>query len=462
MKFRPISVSTNLLLAMLGTVVIAQLVTSAVFYAQGKQTQFRWSSLIWAERVSDVIATLDALDVTDRKKVLAKLLPDKRLAKTPALNSQYDAGDIQFVTGLRQRMATLLPNEDIKIVPARSDAPLVDGYLSILSDFPPKGDTRLYDVRIRFGDGNASMLRLQQVDRDIPLPMSWLIYPLVFLSALILGALLVARGITVPLSKMARAADALGRGLPQPTLAEKGPRELRLAARAFNSMQDRLHRYLDSRTRVLAAMSHDLSTPITRLLLRAEDLGDHMLREKFTKDLQEMQDMVQGALGMLKGLGTGESLRQVDVNALLLALQSDYAEMGFDVEVSGRIQRPLVAQPIGLRRLLSNLLDNARKYAGSARLDVSEVGPEVLFRVTDSGPGIPPENLEQVMEPYFRIDASRNRATGGTGLGLSIARDIAQAHGGQLRLLNVEGGGLQAIVTIPREDLGNTSSAALI
>ena len=211
---------------------------------------------------------------------------------------------------------------------------------------------------------------------------------------------------------------------------------------------------------MLAAMSHDLSTPITRLLLRAEDLGDPMLREKFTTDLQEMQDMVQGALGMLKGLGTGESLRQVDVNALLLALQSDYAELGFDVEVSGSIQRPLVAQPLGLRRLLSNLLDNARKYAGSARLDVSEVGPEVIFRVTDSGPGIPPEKLEQVMEPYFRIDASRNRDTGGTGLGLSIARDIAQSHGGQLRLLNVEGGGLQAIVTIPREDLGNTTAAS--
>jgi signal transduction histidine kinase len=211
---------------------------------------------------------------------------------------------------------------------------------------------------------------------------------------------------------------------------------------------------------VLAAMSHDLSTPITRLLLRSEDLGDHVLREKFTTDLLEMQEMVQGALDMLKGLGTGESLRPVDVNALLLALQSDYAEMGFEVEVSGTIQKPLVAQPIGLRRLLSNLLDNARKYAGSAQLDVSEAGPEVIFRVTDSGPGIPSEKLEQVMEPYFRLDASRNRDTGGTGLGLSIARDIAQAHGGQLRLLNGEGGGLQAVVSIPREDLGNNSASA--
>jgi signal transduction histidine kinase len=209
---------------------------------------------------------------------------------------------------------------------------------------------------------------------------------------------------------------------------------------------------------VLAAMSHDLSTPITRLLLRTEDLSDRMLREKFSKDLQEMREMVQGALDMLKGLGSGESLRPVDVNALLLALQSDYAEMGFDVEVSGSTQRPLVAQPIGLRRLLSNLLDNARKYAGSARMDVSEAGSEVIFRVTDSGPGIPSEKLEQVMEPYFRLDASRNRATGGTGLGLSIARDIAQAHGGRLRLLNVEDSGLQAVVAIPRDGLGDTST----
>jgi len=459
MKFRPVSVSTNLLLAMLGTVVVAQLVTGALFYTQSKQTPLRWSALIWAERVSDVVATLDALNLADRKKVLAKLLPDSRLAKSPAVNAENDAGDIQFVARLRQRMTSLQPNEDINITPAGIDAPPVDGYLSVLADFPAKGNARLYDVRVGFKDGSSSTIRLQQVDRDLPLPTVWFIYPLVFISALILGALLVARGITVPLSQMAKAADALGRGLRQPTLPEKGPRELRLAARAFNSMQDRLHRYLDSRTRVLAAMSHDLSTPITRLLLRTEDLGDHMLREKFTTDLQEMQEMVQGALDMLKGLGTGESLRPVDVNALLLALQSDYAEMGFEVEVSGSIQKPLVAQPIGLRRLLSNLLDNARKYAGSARLDVSEVGPEVIFRVTDSGPGIPSEKLEQVMEPYFRLDASRNRDTGGTGLGLSIARDIAQAHGGQLRLLNVAGGGLQAVVTIPREDPGNASAA---
>jgi signal transduction histidine kinase len=458
MKIRPVSVSTNLLLAMLGTVIIAQLVTGAIFYAQGKQMQLRWSALFWAERVSDVITTLAALNVADRERVLAKLLPDRQLIKSPAVSAGYDAGDIQFVTRFRQRMAALQPNFGIGIVPARMDAPPVDGYLSILADFPAKGDTRLYDVRVGFADGSSSTLRLQQVDRDLPVPASWLIYPLIFLSALILGALIVARGITVPLSRMARAADALGRGLPQPTLQEKGPRELRLAARAFNSMQDRLHRYLDSRTRVLAAMSHDLSTPITRLLLRTEDLSDRMLREKFSKDLQEMREMVQGALDMLKGLGSGESLRPVDVNALLLALQSDYAEMGFDVEVSGSTQRPLVAQPIGLRRLLSNLLDNARKYAGSARMDVSEAGSEVIFRVTDSGPGIPSEKLEQVMEPYFRLDASRNRATGGTGLGLSIARDIAQAHGGRLRLLNVEDSGLQAVVAIPRDGLGDTST----
>src|SRR5580692_8331535 len=136
MKLRPVSVSTNLLLAMLGTVIVAQLVTGALLYAQGRQMQLRWSALFWAERVSDVIATLDDLDVTERKRILAKLLADKRLAKSPAVNPEYDAGDIQFVTLFRERMSRLQPNEDVNIAPAGVDAPPVDGYLSILSDFP--------------------------------------------------------------------------------------------------------------------------------------------------------------------------------------------------------------------------------------------------------------------------------------------------------------------------------------
>ncbi len=326
----------------------------------------------------------------------------------------------------------------------------VDAQLAMLPDIPAKGAARFYDVRVLFADGNTLTFRLYVVSRAIPDSNSFWIYPLVLICALLVGALVVARGITVPLSRIARAADAVGRGLPQPPLVEEGPRELRLAARAFNSMQDRLHRYLDSRTRVLAAMSHDLRTPITRMLLRSETLADPSLNSRFTQDLQEMQSMVQGALDMLQGLETKESVRQINVDALLLALQNDFAELGFEVVLSGSMTEPLAAQPQGLRRLLTNLLDNSRKFAGRAWLEVAETGTDVIFRVRDDGPGIPTEQLERVMEPYFRLEPSRGRTTGGTGLGLSIARDIAQAHGGHLKLMNGGQGGLIAVATIPR------------
>jgi signal transduction histidine kinase len=256
--------------------------------------------------------------------------------------------------------------------------------------------------------------------------------------------------VTVPLSRLSSAADALGRGLPQAPLVEEGPRELRRAAHAFNSMQDRLRRYLDSRTRVVAAMSHDLRTPITRMLLRVEAVSDPAVQLKLTQDLEEMQQMVQGALDMLQGLQSNEPIRPINIDALLVALRDDYQDLGFQVIVSGNMREPLAARPQAWRRLLTNLLENCRKFASKAWLEVEEQSQNVIFRVKDDGPGIPEELLERVLEPYYRVEGSRSKATGGIGLGLSIARDIAQAHGGELRLRNMAGGGLEAIVSIPR------------
>ncbi len=273
------------------------------------------------------------------------------------------AKDDVFIGLFDEKITELLRSRGkVTIGPASAEA-RVDAQLAMLPDIPAKGDARFYDVRVPFADGDTLTFRLYVVSRAIPDSNSFWIYPLVLICALLVGVLVTARGITVPLSRIAHAADAVGRGLQQPPLVEAGPRELRLAARAFNSMQDRLHRYLDSRTRVLAAMSHDLRTPITRMLLRSETLGDPSLNARFTQDLQEMQSMVQGALDMLQGLVAKEAVRQINVDALLLALQDDFAELGFPVTLSGRVAQPLAAQPQGLRRLLTNLLTirNSRK-----------------------------------------------------------------------------------------------------
>ena len=258
------------------------------------------------------------------------------------------------------------------------------------------------------------------------------------------------RTITRPLGDLAKAADAVGRGTAVQPLQERGARELKRATRAFNAMQERLNRYLDSRTRVLAAMSHDLRTPITRLRLRVESIEDEALRMRCVEDLDEMTRMVRGALSIFRGLNDEEPTVPVDIDALLLELQRRYGEVNANVAVEGQATAPFPGKPLALKRCLGNLVDNALQYGELATIAVTDSDDELTIRVLDNGPGIPEAELERVFEPFYRLESSRNRATGGTGLGLSIARDVAQAHGGSLTLANRSDGGLEAKLVLPR------------
>jgi len=282
------------------------------------------------------------------------------------------------------------------------------------------------------------------------LPMSLMVNVVLLVILLVIALYIAARSITRPLSRLASAADNIGRGVRQPKLEESGARELRHAARAFNTMQDRLQRYLDSRSRVLAAMSHDLKTPLTRLRLQVEtQIEDAALQARFGKELDEMESMVRGALALFRGLNDEEALEPVDVDALLETVRAEFVEMGKDVTVQGRAAGPLPGKPQALKRCITNLVGNAVNFGTRARIIVRD-GAQLEIGVCDEGPGIPPEELEKVFEPFYRLESSRNRDTGGTGLGLSIARDVAQAHGGRLVLHNRPQGGIEARLTLPR------------
>jgi signal transduction histidine kinase len=196
-------------------------------------------------------------------------------------------------------------------------------------------------------------------------------------------------------------------------------------------------------------MSHDLKTPLTRMRLRAELLEDGSLREKFEADLLEMEAMVTQTLDFMRGLSHREPTQLVDIMGLLESLQSDNEAMGRKVTIDGRVTRSLNGMPQLLKRCVSNLVDNAVLYGMSAEIRVEEGPDQLAVRVRDHGPGMPESEIEKVFEPFYRIEASRSRETGGTGLGLSIARNIAQAHGGDVRLRNCENGGLEAILTLP-------------
>jgi signal transduction histidine kinase len=308
----------------------------------------------------------------------------------------------------------------------------------------------MFDVIVTLPDGDRVAFRTSSPRGTPPFPRHFAIE--LGLLTIMLGIVLYAmtRTITRPLADLAAAADAVGRGTAVQPLQERGARELKRATHAFNAMQERLQRYLDSRTRVLAAMSHDLRTPITRLRLRVESIEDEALRARCVEDLDEMTRMVRGALSIFRGLNDEEPSVPVDVDALLRELQRHYGDVNASVAIEGRAAAPVNGKPLALKRCLSNLVDNALQYGQHATIAVTDAADELTIRVLDDGPGIPEAQIERVFEPFYRLESSRSRDTGGTGLGLSIARDVAQAHGGSLTLANRSNGGLEARLVLPR------------
>lgn len=259
------------------------------------------------------------------------------------------------------------------------------------------------------------------------------------------GARLLAR----PVQQLAQAAAQLGNNLNHPAIEESGSTEARQAARVFNQMQQRIRSQLEERGRFLAAVSHDLRTPLTRMKLRAERLQDEPAREKFRADIGEMAAMLDATLSYLRGEAASEAWQLLDVQALIDAMAEDARESGRAVGVSGSAQ-PLMTQPSALRRCLSNLLENALRYGHRADIVLIDTPQALAIELRDAGPGIPEEKMALVFEPFVRLESSRNKAYGGVGLGLSIAREAARQCGGTVSLRNADQGGLIAAIAIPR------------
>ncbi len=272
---------------------------------------------------------------------------------------------------------------------------------------------------------------------------------LVLLSVLALS-LLGITSVTRPLARLSRAARQLGDDLASPPLKESGPKEVAATAVAFNRMQRRIQEQIDERERLFSAISHDLKTPITRMRLRAEMLDDTAQRERFCASLDELSELVKGALASVKGLDLHEDPQPTDLNALLLEIVEGLRLHGGEVSLYGTVL-PLTVKPLALKRCLANLLENAVFYGQKATVTIEEQEGVVTLSIHDNGPGIPDAQLSRVFSPFVRLEASRSRYTGGSGLGLGIARHIARAHGGDIVLTNHSSGGLVATLTLPRQ-----------
>ncbi|MGE7957828.1 sensor histidine kinase [Pseudomonas sp. NPDC089530] len=284
-------------------------------------------------------------------------------------------------------------------------------------------------------------------------PRPWFGGPIVPLTfqfiSLIIAAWYGAKLLTRPIQRLSDAAERLSEDLDSPPLEESGPREARQAAHTFNLMQQRIREQVKQRGRMLGAVSHDLRTPLSRLKLRLEQIEDNKLQGQMRQDLDDMIGMLDATLSYLHEQRTSEALQWMDVQALVESLCENAQDQGADVQTSGHCA-PLQVQPMALRSCLNNLLDNALRYAGHARINLQDSREQVLIRVIDHGPGIAEDQREAVFEPFYRLEGSRNRNSGGVGLGMTIAREAAERLGGHLHLEETPGGGLTTVVRLPR------------
>ena len=314
------------------------------------------------------------------------------------------------------------------------------------------GEGERMQVHLRLSDGSPLTIDVKPM-RGVPLS-PWLPYVLAAQLAILAACCwLAVRQAVRPLRALAEAADALGPDLRPVELPERGPSEVLRSARAFNAMQRRIAAYVDERVRILAAISHDLQTPITRMRLRVDMMDDESQgtqQRRLRADLDELQGLVKDGIGYARAMhGEREPARAIDLDAQLDSLVLDYRDAGSAVSLAGRIGKPVQTRPKALRRIVGNLVDNALKFGASATIVAGHDSQgAVLVRVLDDGPGIPADQLEAVFEPFFRLEASRNRDTGGTGLGLAIARQLAGSLGGTLTLHNRPEGGLEARLTL--------------
>ena len=423
MRLLPRSLFGRVALVLLAGLVVAHVLT------------FWWILRSRSELSEAMMQAYVGRDVASSVAILDRVPPEERAAWLTRLARHNYRYELAELPGGAPLAAGRVPQIDAIVAGVASElgAERVQGlFAGALRD----GARELW-LRLRLADG-APVTLVLTVPGWMP---SWSSIAVLAaqLAALLVVTWLAVRLATRPLSRLAEAADRFGQDLRAPALAESGPAEVTRAAVAFNAMRARVGAALDERLRILAAIAHDLRTPLTRMQLRSEMLPD-----------AEMQGLVEEGIEYARTAHAAvEPERPVDLHALLDSLCFDYQDAGRRVHWSGKHETPLRTRPQALRRVVVNLVDNALRFGGEAEIELASESGEVIIAVRDRGPGIAPEDLERVLEPFVRLDDSRSRETGGAGLGLAIANELAGVLGGALTLRNREGGGLEARLALP-------------
>jgi signal transduction histidine kinase len=440
--FMPSSLSARLALILLAGLAGAQSLSLWLHWSERAAVVTEARGLHMADRIADVVRQLEAGAAAGYPRAIARLqaddlrvvLIDERQVSPFPPRGQIQAGVAARLGGERE----------IRSAGGMGKGGGMGGMGRMAQD----SASRTFDLRLRDGQWVRVMATLQPGAPALP---GWFYaYLAASLGIVAVVVMLVVRQATTPLRHLAQAADTLGQNLDAPPLAEAGSTEVRTAAQAFNRMRDKLRRLIEERSRALAAVSHDLRTPLTRLRLRSELIEDERLREQMAADLDAMAQMIDATLDYLRGLRENEPIRPIDINALVQSLAEDSSAPGRCVTVSGQALHAYPGRLTALRRALQNLIDNACKHGSNPRLRIADGAEALRLAVEDDGPGIPAAALPLVTEPYYRPDGARAADTGGVGLGLSIVKDVALLHGGELILANRPEGGLSATLVLPR------------
>ncbi|MDX2287304.1 MAG: ATP-binding protein [Hyphomicrobiaceae bacterium] len=396
-----------------------------------------------AERLLVLAQTITAVDTAVRDETA------HRLSGGP-LELHWSERPLTTAGGALDPAAQMLRNFLLEREPELRTRGLIFGS-SADANTVPEASAHTTLISLGLDDGtwlNVTLARVQATRITSP---SVIVTSLIGGLGVVLVAVLLSRWLTRPLSRLADGARALfATGDEGADLEEAGTREVRTLAASINEMQRRIRRLLADRTQMLAAISHDLRTPLTRLRLRAEGIGEPELKRAFDRDIDEMEAMIDAALSFLRDSSIEEPTAPVDIAAILQTIADDAADAGQDVRVE--VPRSLVTtgRHLALKRALTNLIGNAVRHGGCAAVSAIETAEGLEVSVDDRGPGIPEDKLEDVFAPFCRLDAARGRADSGYGLGLTVARGIARAHYGDVDLSNRPTGGLRATLRLPR------------
>ncbi|MEO7495228.1 MAG: ATP-binding protein [Massilia sp.] len=447
------SMTGRVFLTLLLGIVLSALLTKWLADIDGRRSEEQFHRTFSLERAEQLIMATEVVPASARMAYLG--VANRRGARLDQVQDDLaPVAPSKFGVALAARLGAGYVIESLAPQPEECDVARAKetDFFGRRVPAVPRTLCELLNVRLRDGE----QLRLTVISRrpngglpdlnwNVVVSIAFLVICIAFL------AYLVARMTTRPLARLAQAATDLGNDINHAPLALAGASEIRQAGAAFNAMQARVRKHIAQRTQMLAAITHDLQTPLTRLRLRLEKVADRELQERLIGDLSAMQAMVREGLDLARSMDSSEAMQTLDLDSLLDSVCADAADAGQQVRLDGLSGVALLGRPMGLRRCLVNLIDNAVKYGQQAEVTVQRTAEGARIRIRDAGPGIAEDELARVFEPFYRVETSRSRDSGGTGLGLTIARNIAEQHGGSIALANHPDGGLEATLLLPAQ-----------